>query len=111
VHIEFSDRVDRSAQAVPDVVGRALYRIIQEGLTNATKHAPGARVSIALSGSPEHGIDVLIRNPLGFAVGSAPNSGLGLVGLAERAELRGGTLVHGHDASVFVLRGSIPWTA
>lgn len=111
LHVEFSDRVDRSVDEVPDVVGRALYRIIQEGLTNSTKHAPGARVSVALSGSPERGIDVLIRNPLGFAAGSTPGSGLGLVGLAERAELRGGTLVHGREGSAFVLRGSIPWTA
>jgi signal transduction histidine kinase len=111
VHVEFSDRVDRSAAAVPDAVGRALYRIIQEGLTNSTKHAPGALVSISLSGSPEHGIDVHIRNPLGFASDSARGSGLGLVGLAERAELRGGTLVHGREGSTFVLRGSIPWTA
>lgn len=111
LNVEFSDRVDRSVDAVPDVVGRALYRIIQEGLTNATKHAPGALVTIALSGSPEHGIDVLIRNPLGFAASSAAGAGLGLVGLAERAELRGGTLVHGREGSLFVLRGSIPWTA
>ena len=111
VHVEFSDGVDRSVAAVPDAVGRALYRIIQEGLTNATKHAPGALVSIALSGSPEHGIDVLIRNPLGFPTGSAPGAGLGLVGLAERAQLRGGTLVHGREGAWFVLRGSIPWAA
>lgn len=111
LHVEFSDRVDRSVEAVPDVVGRALYRIIQEGLTNSTKHAPGARVSVELSGSPEHGIDVIIRNPLGFADRSAPGAGLGLVGLAERAELRGGTLVHGREGSAFVLRGSIPWSA
>jgi signal transduction histidine kinase len=111
VHIEFSDRVDRSQEAVPDVVGRALYRIIQEGLTNATKHAPGARVSIALTGSPAHGINVLISNPLGFAAGSTPGAGLGLVGLAERAELRGGTLSNGQEGSSFVIRGSIPWTA
>ena len=109
--VEFSDVVDRSTAAVPDVVGRALYRIIQEGLTNSTKHAPGALVSITLSGSPEHGIDVLIRNPLGFAASSAAGAGLGLVGLAERAELRGGTLIHGRDGSMFVLRGSIPWSA
>ncbi|WP_310530080.1 histidine kinase, partial [Nocardioides sp.] len=111
VHVEFSDRVDRSVAAVPDVVGRALYRIIQEGLTNSTKHAPGALVSIELSGSPERGIDVLIRNPLGFADNTTPGAGLGLVGLVERAELRGGTLVHGREGSLFVLRGSIPWTA
>lgn len=111
LHVEFSDRVDRSVEGVPDGVGRALYRIIQEGLTNSAKHAPGARVSVELSGSPEQWIDVIIRNPLGFADRSAPGAGLGLVGLAERAELRGGTLVHGREGSAFVLRGSIPWTA
>lgn len=111
VHVELSDRVDRSVDAVPDVVGRALYRIIQEGITNATKHAPGALVTIALSGSPEAGIEVVIRNPLGFTIGSSPGTGLGLVGLAERAELRGGTLVHGREGTTFVLRASIPWTA
>ena len=111
LNVEFSDDVDRSSDAVPDAVGRALYRIIQEGLTNATKHAPGALVTIALKGSPDDGIDVLIRNPLGFTATSAPGAGLGLVGLAERAELRGGTLVHGREGALFVLRGSIPWTA
>lgn len=111
LNVEFSDRVDRAVAAVPDGVGRALYRIIQEGLTNSTKHAPGALVSIALSGSPGHGIDVLIRNPLGFAATAHAGAGLGLVGLAERAELRGGTLAHGREGSLFVLRGSIPWTA
>lgn len=110
LHVEFSDRVDRSDEQVPDVVGRALYRIIQEGLTNATKHAPGAVVRIALSGSPADGIDFQIRNPLGFTVGSAPGAGLGLVGLSERAELRGGTLVHGREGTTFVLRGWIPWS-
>lgn len=110
VNVELTDRLDDSGQAVPDAVGRALFRIIQEGLTNATKHAPGAHVDIELSGSPEHGIDVLIRNPLGFAGTAAPGAGLGLVGLAERAELRGGTLVHGREGPMFVLRGSIPWT-
>jgi signal transduction histidine kinase len=110
VNVELDDRVDRSTTAVPDPVGRAVYRIIQEGLTNATKHAPGAYVSIELSGSPDGGIDVKICNPLGFAESTAQGAGLGLVGLAERAELRGGTLAHGQEGSTFVLRASIPWT-
>lgn len=111
VNVELIDRVDRSVEVVPDVVGRALYRIVQEGLTNSAKHAPGAHVSVELSGSPGHGIDVLVRNPLGFRAGSASGAGLGLVGLSERAALRGGTLVHGREGTQFVLRGSLPWTA
>ena len=109
INVELEDRVDRSATAVPDPVGRAVYRIIQEGLTNATKHAPGAQVIVELNGSPGEGIEVVICNPLGFTDSTAHGAGLGLVGLAERAELRGGTLTHGREGSTFVLRASIPW--
>ena len=53
---------------------------------------------------------MVLRNPLGF--GSAtPGSGLGLVGLAERAELRGGRLDVRREGDTFVLRGWIPWAA
>ena len=53
---------------------------------------------------------MLLRNPLGF--GSAtPGSGLGLVGLSERAELRGGRLEARRDGATFVLHGWIPWEA
>ncbi len=109
-NVDLVDHIDTSGPAVPDAVGRTLFRIIQEGITNATKHAPGAHVDVELRGSPEHGIDVLVSNPLGFAGTAAPGSGLGLVGLAERVELRGGTLSHGREGPLFVLRGSIPWS-
>ena len=95
---------------MPPAVGRTLYRIIQEGLTNARKHAPGALVRIRLSGSPEDGVDLLVRNAVGFGTSpAAPGSGLGLIGLSERAQLRGGRLVHRRDGSTFVLQGWIPW--
>ena len=77
---------------MPDVTGRTVYRIVQEGLTNAAKHAPARTVPVQLSGTPEEGIDVLVRNPLGVRAGPTPGAGLGLVGLTERAELRGGRL-------------------
>ena len=92
VHVELADRLPRDAP-VPDVVGRTLYRIVQEGITNAGKHAPGAVVRIEVSGSPDEGVDIVLRNPLGLrAARGTPGSGLGLIGLAERAELRGGRL-------------------
>ena len=95
---------------VPDAAGRTIYRIVQEGITNARKHAPGSALAIELAGSPDDGIDVTLRNPLGFGA-AVPGSGLGLVGLAERAELRGGRLEHGRDGAAFVLHGWIPWAA
>jgi signal transduction histidine kinase len=96
---------------VPEAAGRTLYRIVQEGITNARKHAPGAELSIRLAGSPQDGITVELTNPLGFGPPAAPGSGLGLVGLAERAALRGGRLEHGTRAGSFVVRGWIPWAA
>jgi signal transduction histidine kinase len=109
MHIEFDDLLDEEP-AMPVAMGRTLYRIIQEGLTNARKHAPGALVRIELSGSPDHGIDLLLRNAVGFAAApAAPGAGLGLIGLSERAQLRGGRLEHRKDGATFVLHGWIPW--
>jgi signal transduction histidine kinase len=110
LHVEVSDRLpDR--EPVPDVVGRTLYRIVQEGITNAGKHAPGAVLRIEVSGSPVDGVDIVLRNPLGFGPSRTPGSGLGLIGLTERAELRGGRLDARRDGQQFVLRGWIPWAA
>ena len=110
LHVEVSDRLP-DGEPVPDVVGRTLYRIVQEGITNAGKHAPGAVLRIEVSGSPVDGVDIVLRNPLGFGPSRTPGSGLGLIGLTERAELRGGRLDARRDGQQFVLRGWIPWAA
>jgi signal transduction histidine kinase len=109
LHVELHDEVD-GPDEVPLAAGRTLYRIVQEGITNARKHAPGTLLTVRLTGSPEEGLDVVLSNPLGF--GSAtPGSGLGLVGLSERAELRGGRLETHRVGAAFVLHGWIPWAA
>jgi signal transduction histidine kinase len=110
MHVEFTTALPDDT-ALPATAGRTIYRIVQEGLTNAAKHAPGSTVLVRLTGTPDDGIDVLVRNPLGFSRSSTPGAGLGLVGLAERAELRGGRLEHRADGSTFVLHGWIPWAA
>ena len=111
LHVEYTDSLQTNDPQVPDVVGRTVYRIVQEGITNARKHAPGARLTIQVSGSPEDGVDIVLRNPVGFVATSTPGAGLGLIGLSERAELRGGRLEHRRDGSTFVLHGWIPWAA
>lgn len=98
------------AEQVPLAAGRTLYRIVQEGITNARKHAPGSLVTVEVSGSPEDGLDVVLRNPLGFG-SQTPGAGLGLVGLSERTELRGGRLEARREGAAFVLHGWIPWAA
>lgn len=100
---------DLRDQPVPDAVGRTLYRIVQEGLTNAHKHAPGALLTVRLFGSREDGITVTLTNPLGFGSSATPGSGLGLIGLTERAALVGGRIEHRRNSAAFELRGWIPW--
>jgi signal transduction histidine kinase len=107
--IDYRDGVS-APEEVPDGAGRTVYRIVQEGITNARKHAPNALLTIELKGSSEHGLDVTMRNPLGFG-STTPGSGLGLVGLSERTELRGGGLTHRLEAGTFVLHGWIPWAS
>ncbi|WP_431041652.1 histidine kinase [Streptomyces sp. P1-3] len=57
--------------AVPGGTARTAYRIVQEGLTNARKHAPGAEVTVTVTGAPGEGLRVEVRNPLP-AADSAP---------------------------------------
>ncbi|MEV2240771.1 histidine kinase [Micromonospora sp. NPDC049891] len=100
---------------LPVAVGRSVYRIVQEGLTNARKHAHGAAVTVGLSGAPGDGLRVEIRNrrPVGELPGTViPGSGTGLVGIAERVSLAGGRLEHGSDEQGdFRLAAWLPWPA
>ena len=109
LNVGLDDELDTRGTPVPDAVGRTLYRIVQEGMTNARKHAPGSRLTIQVSGSPEGGVDIRLRNPIGFGPSAAPGAGLGLVGLTERAELAGGRLEHRRDGQTFLLHAWIPW--
>jgi signal transduction histidine kinase len=119
--VDFADEVDASTP-VPPATGRTVYRIVQEGITNARKHSPGAVVTIRSSGDPHSGITVRLANPLRPPgppgppgrrprPTGAPGAGLGLVGLRERAELRGGRLDQRMEGSTFVLQAWLPWTA
>jgi signal transduction histidine kinase len=111
LRVRYVDRLDATARDLPDVIGRTVYRIVQEGMTNAARHAPGTTLQIVLSGSREDGVSVELRNPLGLRPAATPGAGLGLVGLAERAELRGGRLEGRREDGAWVLRGWIPWAA
>jgi signal transduction histidine kinase len=110
LRVELEDLVGDDGPKVPDAAGRTVYRIVQEGMTNVRKHAPGALLTVRITGTPDDGIDVVMRNPLGFGPTQTPGAGLGLIGLTERAELRGGRLEARRDGSMFVLHGWIPWS-
>lgn len=105
--------LDRDADLtdVSDTTGRGAYRIVQEALTNARKHAPGARVTVMLTREGDD-LVVSVHNPLALGAGSgAPGSGLGLIGLRERAELLGGSLVHTEQNGTFTLEARLPVNA
>ncbi|PHV66451.1 hypothetical protein CSW57_08955 [Williamsia muralis] len=100
---------------VPGVVSRAAYRIVQEGLTNARKHAGAVPVTVHISGGPGDGLSVRIRQPLSMAANSAiepiPGAKSGLVGINERVTLAGGELSYGVVERNFVLTARLPWEA
>jgi signal transduction histidine kinase len=104
-------RLDEAA--VPALTGRTAYRIVQEGLTNARKHAPGAAVAVTLTGAPGAGLSVAVRNPWPAprAAGVIPGAGTGLIGLAERTTLAGGRLTHERTRDGFALSAWLPWPA
>ncbi|MEU9689032.1 sensor histidine kinase [Amycolatopsis japonica] len=95
----------------PDAIARTVYRIVQEGLTNAGKHAPGADVVVTVEGRPGDGLRATIRDSgAARAIAGPPASGFGLLGLAERVELAGGELDHhAEPGGGFVLAARLPW--
>lgn len=100
--------LDDRAGELPPTVGRTAYRVVQEALTNARKHAIGQPVDVVLDGSLPHRLTIEVRNPLSGNASDAPN-GVGLIGLTERVELAGGALTHERTAGEFRLSAWIPW--
>ncbi|MQY13791.1 hypothetical protein SRB5_39460 [Streptomyces sp. RB5] len=98
-------------EPLPPMADRAVYRVVQEGLTNATKYAPGAAVRVTL-GLAEGEAVVTVANdapPAGPLPGSG--SGHGLVGLDERVRLAGGRL-HAHPVDGgFAVTARLPLAA
>ena len=100
--------LDGDPAEVPDRVSRHAYRIVQEGLTNARKHAPGAPVALSLRTTADR-LRVVVRNRLAdLAQPDRSGSGLGLVGIAERVDLVGGDLSHGIVRGEFILEATLP---
>ncbi|WP_424888373.1 sensor histidine kinase [Streptomyces sp. XH2] len=85
--------------ALPPLVERAAYRVVQEALTNAAKHAPGAAVTVTVDTGPRETLVTVVSGPA--PEGGAPSaggSGTGLPGLRERVALAGGELTAGTSA-------------
>jgi signal transduction histidine kinase len=111
--IDFEMTVE-NVEDVPAPLGRDAYRIVQEALTNVGKHARGTLARVRVSGAPNSGLRVSVRNPPAGGTDrtpTLPGAGAGLVGLQERVALSGGTLVLGPDGGTgeFVVEAELTW--
>jgi signal transduction histidine kinase len=91
---------------VPATVGLAAYRIVQEALANAARHAPGGLVTVDGRSAGDR-LELSVRNPLAGPVGAG--DGHGLAGMRERVALLGGTLTAGPEGPEFVVRAMLPF--
>ncbi|WP_283138082.1 sensor histidine kinase [Rhizohabitans arisaemae] len=110
VRLAGGETIERAAALRPHLQ-HTVYRTVQEGLTNARKHTPGARVTVSVDGEPGDRLVVTVENPLpaGSPPRPASGTGNGLAGLAERVTLGGGSLDHGPKDGLFRLVARLPW--
>ncbi|MEV1246658.1 sensor histidine kinase [Nonomuraea sp. NPDC049750] len=85
---------DQLLGALPPAVGLSAYRIVQESLSNAMRHAPGTTVTVAVA-CDDDALRLHVTNGPGATPGGPEGTGQGLVGMRERAALLGGTLEAG----------------
>ena len=98
--------------SIAPTTGLALYRIVQESLTNSAKHAPGAPTTVALSVNNGH-VSLKVSNPLPKESLSTDASadGLGLWGMSERVNVLGGKFEAGPRGDDWVVQVTAPTTA
>jgi signal transduction histidine kinase len=109
--VSVSAAVDGDLAAVPAPVSREAYRIVQEGLSNALRHAgasPASPVSLRIALRGEE-LEMTMENPLpGRPPVARPGGGLGIRGIAERAALLGGQAQAGPHGTVWRLSARLP---
>jgi signal transduction histidine kinase len=94
--------------ALPPVLSREAYRIVQEGLSNALKHA-GERTTVTLRIEiADCHLEIILENPLDRVPSCRPGGGHGLRGIADRARLLGGTAQAGAARGTWRLHVRLP---
>jgi signal transduction histidine kinase len=93
-----------AARELAEEAGPVAYRVVQEGLTNGVKHAPGAPLTVRA----EWEDDALLLSVVNPVPAAAARPGRGLLGLAERAEAVGGLVGHAHGEGEFRLWAVLP---
>lgn len=104
--VTFDDELIDAA-SLPPSTGRMIYQVVQEVLTNAHRHAPGAPIRIRLTGAPGAGAKVVAENPL--MPGGEAGAGTGLDALRRRVPVLGGKLDARVSQGRFALTVWLPW--
>jgi signal transduction histidine kinase len=100
-----------SGERLPWEVETALYRIVQEALTNIVKHSRASRVSILVARRPGWVAAIVEDDGRGFDVGTSRDGGIGLVGMRERMALLDGRLdVESSEGRGTTIRAEVPVT-
>ncbi|WP_206527870.1 sensor histidine kinase [Microbacterium amylolyticum] len=95
---------------LPETISRTAYRVVQEALTNARKHAAGSPVVVRIDGKSGGILTIDVTNAPAPDAPRGEGTGMGLAGLAERVVLAGGTIEHGETSSGgFRVRALLPW--
>ncbi|UOY03664.1 sensor histidine kinase [Blastococcus sp. PRF04-17] len=90
--------VSGTPRRLPAGLGLTVYRIVQEALTNAARHAAGSTVGVSLRYEPD-AVDVAVVDDGGSRTDTAPGGGRGLLGMRERVAVFAGTLEAGPSSS------------
>jgi signal transduction histidine kinase len=107
--VEVSLDTSGARRRLDSSVGLAAYRVVQEALTNVTKHAgPGARAAVTLAWTADTLVVTVVDD--GSAGGGEPalSTGHGLLGLRERVSVAGGTLVAGPTPGGYTVTAVLP---
>ncbi|MFJ2032459.1 sensor histidine kinase [Streptosporangium sp. NPDC087985] len=102
-----TSQIGGEVRALPPGVDRAGYRIVQEALTNVTRHAPGATVALLLEYGT-HELLIQVTDSGGGTPGESLGSGNGVPGMRERATALGGSLTAEHHGQGFRVQARLP---
>lgn len=91
-------------------VAHAVYRLVQESISNVRRHAPGSPLHVDVRGGPGAGLSIRATNWMTAPADLSSSGGNGLLGMAERAELLGGTFQAGPSPDgAFGVVAWLPW--
>lgn len=95
--VELRHRDEPLGAGIGPLAQLTAYRMVQESLANAARHAPGARCLVSVDDRDEQWLTVVVENerPVRAVEKPTESGGLGLVGMRERAELTDADLEHG----------------